>query len=303
MRISRLPYYLLILVCVTSGCSQTGGVRPYSGSGSNTRTVASVGDNPLPIVTGEPGSSLRASTEELDLPSSTGSRISGRVYDESGKPVSNAKVRLAVGSSPGGKINYATTDQTGWFTLRGLRANSSYTVIAEYQGEDGLMTGRVDAEAPRTNVSISLQPRDAISGQNRAAIRAWPNPESSRSRTSSQVTTKKPVGAAGLESRTRTSSRQTRMPLRSLANQTFVPHECHRIFRRPRSARAGMCDSLPIRTTNGRHRQRAQGTMTKKRRPDPRCPMNPLRKSTMKARIRCRRRSRTIGSVPRTGAT
>jgi len=130
-----------------------------------------VGDKPLPVVAGEPGSSLRASTEELDLPSSTGSRISGRVYDERGKPVSNAKVRLAVGSSPGGKINYAITDQSGAFTLRGLRANSSYTVIAEYQGEDGLMTGRVEAEAPRTNVRISLQPRDANSGQNRAAIR------------------------------------------------------------------------------------------------------------------------------------
>jgi thiol-disulfide isomerase/thioredoxin len=130
-----------------------------------------VGDKPLPLVTGEPGSSLRASTEELDLPSSAGSRISGRVYDESGKPVSNAKVRLAVGSSPGGKINYAMTDQSGAFTLRGLRANSTYTVIAESQGEDGVMTGRVEAEAPRTNVRISLQPHDAYSGQNRAAIR------------------------------------------------------------------------------------------------------------------------------------
>jgi thiol-disulfide isomerase/thioredoxin len=114
---------------------------------------------------------LRASTEELDLPTSTGSRISGRVYDESGKPVSNAKVRLAVGSSPGGKVHYAITEQSGAFTLRGLRANATYTVIAEYQGEDGVMTGRVEAEAPSTNVRISLQPRDAYSGQNRAAIR------------------------------------------------------------------------------------------------------------------------------------
>ena len=130
-----------------------------------------MGDKPLPIVAGEPGSSLRASTEELDLPSSTGSRISGRVYDENGKPVPNAKVRLAVGSSPGGKINYAMTEQSGGFTLRGLRANSTYTVIAEYQGEDGLMTGRVEAEAPGTNVRIGLQPRDANAGQNRSAIR------------------------------------------------------------------------------------------------------------------------------------
>ena len=82
-----------------------------------------------------------------------------------------AKVRLAVGSSPGGKNIFATTEQSGGFTLRGLRANTAYTVIAEYQGEDGLMTGRADITAPSTNVSISLRPRDSGSGQNRAAIR------------------------------------------------------------------------------------------------------------------------------------
>jgi len=169
MRISRSSHSLLILVCVTTGCSQTGGVRPNTGS--STRTVASVGDQPFPVVAGESGSSLRASTEGLDLPSSTGVRISGRVFDENGKPVSNAKVRLAVGSSPGGKINYAMTEQSGGFTLRGLRANSTYTIIAEYQGEDGVMTGRVEAEAPGANVRINLQPRDANAGQNRSAIR------------------------------------------------------------------------------------------------------------------------------------
>jgi thiol-disulfide isomerase/thioredoxin len=169
MRISRSSHSLLILVCVTTGCSQTGGVRPNTAS--STRTVASVGDQPFPVVAGESGSSLRASTEGLDLLSSTGVRISGRVFDENGKPVSNAKVRLAVGSSPGGKINYAMTEQSGGFTLRGLRANSTYTIIAEYQGEDGVMTGRVEAEAPGANVRINLQPRDANAGQNRSAIR------------------------------------------------------------------------------------------------------------------------------------
>ena len=50
----------------------------------------------------------------------------------------NAKVRLAVGSAAGGKVVSATTDRSGAFTLHGLRPGSSYTVIAEYQGDDGI---------------------------------------------------------------------------------------------------------------------------------------------------------------------
>ena len=134
------------------------------------RTVASVGDKPLPSVSGEPGASLRADADDLDLPPSSGSRISGRVYDERGKPVPNAKVRLAVTSSPGGKVVYATTERAGAFTLRGLRPGSSYAVIAEYQGEDGIMTGRAQAKAPQVDVRISLQPRDGESSQGHASI-------------------------------------------------------------------------------------------------------------------------------------
>ena len=170
MRITRSTLCLLTVVGTFAGCSQTAGVRP--GASSNVRTVASVGDKPLPIVAGEPGgSALRADTEELDLPPSSGARISGRVYDERGKPVPYAKVRLAVSSSPGGKIVYATTDRSGAFTLRGLHAGSSYTVIAEYQGEDGIITGRAQAKAPQRDVRISLQPRGAETGQGHASIR------------------------------------------------------------------------------------------------------------------------------------
>ena len=97
MRNIRLAFCLLAVICTHAGCSQTGGVRPSPPS--NMRTVASVGDKPLPSVSGEPGSSLRADADDLDLPPSSGSRISGRVYDERGKPVANAKVRLAVSSS------------------------------------------------------------------------------------------------------------------------------------------------------------------------------------------------------------
>jgi thiol-disulfide isomerase/thioredoxin len=169
MRITRLTLCLLTLLGTFGGCSQIGGVR--TADSSNMRTVASVGDKPLPIVAGEPGGpSVRAETEELDLPASSGARISGRVYDERGKPVPSAKVRLAVGSSPGGKIVYATTDRSGAFTLHGLRSGSSYTVIAEYQGEDGIVTGRAQAKAPQGDVRISLQSRGGESEQSHASI-------------------------------------------------------------------------------------------------------------------------------------
>jgi thiol-disulfide isomerase/thioredoxin len=103
-------------------------------------------------------------------------RISGRVYDERGKPVPGAKVRLAVGGESGGRAVSAVTDRSGAFTLREVRPGSSYTVIAEYEGEHGLLTGRVEAEAPETDVRIGLQRRAADGDDARTTIRpARPN--------------------------------------------------------------------------------------------------------------------------------
>jgi hypothetical protein len=113
MRISRLAFCLLGLTCCGfAGCSaRAWGVR--SSSPPKTQTVASVGDKPLPIVAGEPGSLLSPETEELDLPASSGSRISGRVFDGSGKAVPNAKVRLGVDGAPGGRAKSVMTDRSG----------------------------------------------------------------------------------------------------------------------------------------------------------------------------------------------
>jgi hypothetical protein len=168
MRNIRLASCLLAVTCTHVGCSQTGGVRPNPPS--NMRTVASVGDKPLPSVSGEPGSSSRADADDLDLPPSSGSRISGRVYDERGKPVANAKVRLAEKSTPAGKSVYATTDRSGAFTLRGLHSGTSYAVIAEYQGDDGIKSGRVQAKAPKVGVRISLQTRGGDANEGHASI-------------------------------------------------------------------------------------------------------------------------------------
>ena len=174
MRIPSLYRGLLILPLCMLGCSQNWTVRKPPGD--DVKTVASVGDNSLPIRSGTPDSSVRAQDTEPILPSPSPGRISGRVYDERGKPVPSAKVRLAVGGESGGKAVSSVTDRSGAFTLRGLRPGSSYTVIAEYEGENGLMAGRVEAEVPDTDVRIGLQRRAADGDDVRTTIRpARPN--------------------------------------------------------------------------------------------------------------------------------
>jgi thiol-disulfide isomerase/thioredoxin len=169
MRSSPLILCLLSLVSVVVGCSQTGALR--SSNTSDVRTIASVGDKPLPIVAGEPGAgSLRVETEPTDRPERKGSRISGRVFDDRGKPVPDVNVRLAVGGAAGGKAAVATTDRSGAFTLNGLRSNTSYTVIAEYEDEDGTMSGRAQVKAPQADVRIALKPRGGAN-QGHASIR------------------------------------------------------------------------------------------------------------------------------------
>src|SRR2546423_12859060 len=101
MRISRLKMANLILVASMCGCSQTSLLRPAPGD--NLKTVASVGDKPLPVRSGPSDSSVRADVAEADLPLPGRGRISGRVYDDRGKAVTGAHVPLAVSGESGGK--------------------------------------------------------------------------------------------------------------------------------------------------------------------------------------------------------
>lgn len=143
-----------------AGCSATSGNR--TGAMSKMKTFLAVGDKPLPVVTGEPGSSVSAETNaEPVTPSRTRARldgkISGRVFDVDNRPVPDARVRLAVSGAPGGKVVTASTDASGAFTLHGLRPGSSYTVIAEVTDDQGVMTGRAeDVRTSDADVRISL---------------------------------------------------------------------------------------------------------------------------------------------------
>jgi thiol-disulfide isomerase/thioredoxin len=160
MRIPRLAVCLLgVGCCGAAGCSQTWWLRP-NGPTDGKPTV-SINGKPVRTATGEPGTGSAPAEEIEDLaPPSAGSRISGRVFDEEGRAVPNARVRLGLGGSAGGRVNFATTDRSGAFTLHGLRPGQSYTLIAEYQGEDGMMTGRIQTRSPGTGVRIALGARD-----------------------------------------------------------------------------------------------------------------------------------------------
>ena len=74
-----LQRLLLLPLCLAAGCTSTG-------VSSKMRTVASVGDKPLPIVAGEPGSTIAADRVQPEPRANLEGRVSGRVYDANGEP-------------------------------------------------------------------------------------------------------------------------------------------------------------------------------------------------------------------------
>lgn len=156
MRVPTMRHRLLAAVVVCAGCTQTGGSRWNAPGGLH--TDVSVGDKPVRVVSGEPGSSRQASVEPPDASDRAGARISGRVYDEEGRPAAGVRVRLAIAGEPGGKVRATTTDRSGAFTIHDLHQGMSYTLIAEQRDADVILSGRARADAPRTGVRITLSP-------------------------------------------------------------------------------------------------------------------------------------------------
>jgi len=150
---------LILLVgsgVVGLGCSSTSGSRFRSAEGA--RSVASVGDQPMPPSVGSPGSQVASDVPAPEPYRNPKARISGRVVDDQGRPVSGATVRLADGSSKAGRDVQTTTDPSGGFTLGNLRPGSEYHLVAEANfGDDhGTVTGRATADTSETGVQIRL---------------------------------------------------------------------------------------------------------------------------------------------------
>jgi thiol-disulfide isomerase/thioredoxin len=87
-------------------------------------------------------------------------RVSGRVIDERGRPIANAEVRLADGSSGAGRLMRTISDDAGGFTLSGLRPGARYTLVAISGDEE--LSGREIVEAPDTRVEIALSRASGI---------------------------------------------------------------------------------------------------------------------------------------------
>lgn len=265
MRTACLYRGLLLVPFCMFGCSQGWNVRKPPAN--DVKTVASVGDQSLPIRSGTPDSSVRAEDAEPILPAPSRGRLSGRVYDEGGKPVPGARVRLAVGGESGGKAVSAVTDRSGAFTLRGVRPGSSYTVIAEYEGDGGLQSGRIEAEAPDTDVRIGLQ---SPAVERDGARRTMPGPRSptsrrfpaSRRRTRPRRQALSPAGRIARTS-SRLPTRRKPRPRASVANNW--PRDCPSLKARPARTRDGpRAGARPVDPHPGKGRGARPGPPRKK---------------------------------------
>src|SRR5262245_60731928 len=91
-----------LLVSLTAlGCASVTGGRP--GVPPRVRTITSIGDRALPVVSGEPGAAVASGTEEPQTEVTAARRVSGRIVDAYGQPVPGATVRLAVNGAQAGR--------------------------------------------------------------------------------------------------------------------------------------------------------------------------------------------------------
>jgi len=165
----RLQLWLLPLAALGLGCSATGGRFGRSAEDSKIRTIASIGDRPVSSTTGTPASAAVANLDTGERRKDGRDLVSGRVLDDQGEPVANAKVRIADGGLSGGKVVQAKTNRAGGFTLHGLRPGSTYTLIAEYEGQGGLVEGRAEARPPQSEVEIAMSGEDEPLDRRRAS--------------------------------------------------------------------------------------------------------------------------------------
>ena len=135
------------------------------------QTVASVGDKPLPVVTGEPAppfgpTALRLGDVERRRDGSPDASSMRTVsHAQRASPARRGKVDRRQGRRREDRHHGAI------HTARGP-TGTSYKVIAEYTDDNGDLTGSSEVQAPETNVQISLAPVGGEpSGNQRASAR------------------------------------------------------------------------------------------------------------------------------------
>jgi thiol-disulfide isomerase/thioredoxin len=144
-----LPLGLFMAGCAGMGRTELG-----------PRTTPSVGDRQLGVISGRPGeeSLVRSDSVNSSIVTVDDRRISGRVIDHRGQPVSGATVRLADGALSGGMVSDVVTDEAGGFTIRGLRNSTPYTVIATLELGSETRIARARFLSGETQARILIEP-------------------------------------------------------------------------------------------------------------------------------------------------
>ncbi|QDV36742.1 redoxin domain-containing protein [Tautonia plasticadhaerens] len=149
----------VLLLSGLTGCRglpRGGGLGLGRREGPEVRTIAGIGSRPeRPAVGGRPPSTISSRVE----PPPGGDRpgqIVGKVVDDLGIPVANARVRLAVDGAPAGREVEGTTNRSGEFLLKGLRPGERYTVIAEWDDGREVLLGRSSVSAPADELRIRV---------------------------------------------------------------------------------------------------------------------------------------------------
>lgn len=141
------------------------------------RTTPSLGDSQLGVVSGRPGEedlirsgAINSISGNLDQ-----RRISGRVIDHRGRPISGATVRLADSASAGGQVSDVVTDEAGGFTIRGLRDATPYTLIAMLDLGHESRVARARFLSGETQARILLEPNSESADLNRREQVRYPS--------------------------------------------------------------------------------------------------------------------------------
>jgi len=159
----RTTQALLVSFCVlttlTLGCRGTGSGR--YGRSERFRSISGISDRPERLARGGENRSSTISSrvdppsrDDRDEPTGV---VVGRVVDDRGAPLADARVRLAIDGRPGGRAVEGYTNRDGRFRLEGLRPGRRYDLIAEWQSDRERLVGRVVAEPPE-QVRIRVAP-------------------------------------------------------------------------------------------------------------------------------------------------